>query len=629
MGAECVSGGAWLPSLREGHSAWGEMLPALQRLYSDGAPVDWAAVEGEGPHRRVALPGYPFQRKRHWIDVVGPGAAAVDPAVDFWPAAAQALEAQANRGPLDLDASSYPAKWDCLARLTHAHLLQTLRSLGAFASADEAHTLDSLLAVTGIMPAYRELVSRWLRHLVRHGALAQEGDAYRLREPKTATPQAGLWAEADERFHDNREMLAYVRHCASLLPAIVTGRESALESLFPGGSFELATALYEQSATMRYINALAAAGALAASRALPAGRTLRVLEIGAGTGGTTSYLLKELPADRTDYLFTDVSDAFIERARARFAACPAVRFGRFDLEIDPAQQGYAGTRVDLIVSANCVHAARDLRAVLDRLRTLLAPGGLLLLVESTVHFDFFDMTTGLIEGWQAFADDLRTDNPLLPPEAWTGALRDAGFAEAQAWPSRASVAATLGEHVILARAPGAVVPITSRPTPEVNPSARAGGRPAASEAAAAAVPAPDLHARLADAMPSERLGVMCGAVRGEVMRILRLDPDSPPARHDRLMELGMDSLMAVQLRNALTAMLEPGRPLPSTLSFDYPTINAIAQFLLDRGAAPAVPPQTARAEAPANAPASIPARTIAAMSDDEIAAALLAREGGA
>jgi acyl carrier protein len=50
-----------------------------------------------------------------------------------------------------------------------------------------------------------------------------------------------------------------------------------------------------------------------------------------------------------------------------------------------------------------------------------------------------------------------------------------------------------------------------------------------------------------------------------------LDPHTP------LNELGLDSLMAVELRNALSRGI--GRPLPATLLFDYPTVDALARFV--------------------------------------------------
>jgi aryl carrier-like protein len=41
---------------------------ALGRLWASGAPVDWARVHAGERRRRVRLPGYPFQRRRHWVD---------------------------------------------------------------------------------------------------------------------------------------------------------------------------------------------------------------------------------------------------------------------------------------------------------------------------------------------------------------------------------------------------------------------------------------------------------------------------------------------------------------------------------------------------------------------------------
>ncbi|MEP7052421.1 MAG: beta-ketoacyl synthase N-terminal-like domain-containing protein [Pseudomonadota bacterium] len=609
MGAECVANASWLPSLRKDQSAWAEVLHTLQVLYAAGAHVNWAAVGG-GP-RTVSLPTYPFQRSRHWIRLPTQSGTRAD-AIDLWSAASHALEREAARGPLDLDVPSYPEKWACLARLTDATVLHTLRELGAFQSVGERHTLESLARAASIAASQGRLLSRWLKRLVKVGALRQSGDSYELTTWQPA-PLAQLWAEAEQHFADNRELLAYVRNCAEHLSGIVSGRVSPLESLFPGGSFELATALYERSATMRYINGLAAAALCAASQALPPGSALRVLEIGGGTGGTTSALLRVLPAERTRYLFSDVSEAFMGEARARFAAYSWLEFATFDLEQDPERQGYAAGGFDVIVSANCVHAATDLRAALARIRTLLAPGGLLVLVESTEHLDYFDMTTGLIEGWQHFVDDLRGDDPLLPPDTWISALLAAGMTEAKAWPERGSAAEVLGQHVLLARNPG-----------------RAGTQPRLAMPMATGVAAPRAPAletahsgairrRLAAELPAEHLAILCDVVRAEVMRILRLDPSAPPARHDRLMDLGMDSLMAVQLRNALDRALEleKGRGLPATLMFDYPTIEAIAEFLLERVAKA---PRVALAE-PARITAAAPlaAAAIADLSDDEIA----------
>ena len=85
-----------------------------------------------------------------------------------------------------------------------------------------------------------------------------------------------------------------------------------------------------------------------------------------------------------------------------------------------------------------------------------------MLVESTVHLDYFDMTTGLIEGWQHFDDSLRDDQPLLDAPTWRRALAEAGFAEAGSWPADGSVAEAMGQHVLLAQQPGRAAPKVAR-----------------------------------------------------------------------------------------------------------------------------------------------------------------------
>ncbi|MBQ1017583.1 amino acid adenylation domain-containing protein [Micromonospora sp. D93] len=54
------------------------MLDAVGRLWLSGGPVDWQTFHG-GPRHRLALPGYPFERHRHWVDLA-PRADTAEPA---------------------------------------------------------------------------------------------------------------------------------------------------------------------------------------------------------------------------------------------------------------------------------------------------------------------------------------------------------------------------------------------------------------------------------------------------------------------------------------------------------------------------------------------------------------------
>jgi acyl transferase domain-containing protein/acyl-CoA synthetase (AMP-forming)/AMP-acid ligase II/acyl carrier protein len=62
----------WLPTLSPDQSNWRSMLHSLAALYVHGAPVNWANLNpAEAPHR-MALPTYPFQRQRYWLEVPVP-----------------------------------------------------------------------------------------------------------------------------------------------------------------------------------------------------------------------------------------------------------------------------------------------------------------------------------------------------------------------------------------------------------------------------------------------------------------------------------------------------------------------------------------------------------------------------
>lgn len=113
---------------------------------------------------------------------------------------------------------------------------------------------------------------------------------------------------------------------------------------------------------------------------------LRVLEIGAGTGGTTELVLKGLFSDSGDrmfqsYAFTDISSGFFGAAKERFGHVPGMEYLTLDISRDPAEQGFVLGSFDLIVAANVLHATPSLSETLKNVRKLLRPEGKLLLQE--------------------------------------------------------------------------------------------------------------------------------------------------------------------------------------------------------------------------------------------------------
>jgi NAD(P)-dependent dehydrogenase (short-subunit alcohol dehydrogenase family)/SAM-dependent methyltransferase/acyl carrier protein len=212
--------------------------------------------------------------------------------------------------------------------------------------------------------------------------------------------------------------------CGPHLAEVFRGEVRPLDVLF--GDTALLTRLYQQSPFSRCFNTLASD--VIAQRARRSTRTVRILEIGAGTGGTTTWVLPRLDARRTHYVFSDVSQAFLARATETFADYRFVEYRLFDVERRGAPQGLEPGTFDIVLAANVLHATAEIKAAVEHARELLAPDGLLVLVEGTEPQRWVDLTFGMTDGWWRFTGrDPRRTYPLLSADAWRSLLAEVGL----------------------------------------------------------------------------------------------------------------------------------------------------------------------------------------------------------
>ncbi|KAJ9325440.1 hypothetical protein DTO027B5_5001 [Paecilomyces variotii] len=151
----------------------------------------------------------------------------------------------------------------------------------------------------------------------------------------------------------------------------------------------------------------------------------RILEIGAGTGGTTAKILPR--TKYSTYTFTDISAAFFPAAKDRFQCHSNVVYRTLDITKDPLDQGFEPESFDLIVAANVLHATPNLYETLSNVRKLLHPRGKLLLEELCGDAKFTNFIVGVLPGWWAGESDGRADEPYISPDRWDSILKAAGF----------------------------------------------------------------------------------------------------------------------------------------------------------------------------------------------------------
>ena len=159
------------------------------------------------------------------------------------------------------------------------------------------------------------------------------------------------------------EALLCAGNCAELGP-ILRGEKDAVQVLFAGAGAELLEQFYGDGLLTSHWLAAIAAAVSEAARALPEGRGLRILEVGAGTGGLASQVLPLLERGLHSYTFTDVSAGFFSAAAQKLAAFPEVECKMFDLEKPGAEQGFDAGSFDFIIGTNVLHAVADVRATL-------------------------------------------------------------------------------------------------------------------------------------------------------------------------------------------------------------------------------------------------------------------------
>ncbi len=617
-------------SLRRDRDDWSQLGGAVAGLYTAGAPIDWRAFEADYARRKVVVPTYAFQRKRYWFEEGGTLASVAAPrsegAADQaarWDRAVKAGRRQAQHVPIDLDLPSYGQRWACLDALTAEYIIRTLRELGCFAAGGESRSLAEIAHEAALLPMYHTLLERWLERLVAKDLLERRGERFHAKAPLRAPRIEPTLASAYDAFADAPFIVDYLAGCGDQLTAIVLGKQSPLETLFPNGSRQTAVDLYRNWSLSRYFNDIAAAVVAAIAAQVPHDRTLQLLEIGGGTGGTTSAVLPELPPRRTAYRFTDVSPFFFAAAAEDFAAYPFVEYSVLDIERNPEEQGYGRQAFHAVIAANVLHATRDLARTMDHVLSLLKPGGALVLYEVTDPKSWIDTSVALIAGWAKSSDGLRDNGPLLSADTWRELLAARGFDEVVVFPGRDSRAEVLGMSVIVARAPlGAAAAIM----------------PTRGQSSMSAIATPDSRSEtpkvrtvLADALPDERIDVLVKFVREHVGAVVGRDAAQESiGRQQSLMELGLDSLMAIQLRNRLTTGLELARQLPATLIFDYPNIGEIARFLLELLAAdtPARVTDSLQPVPPAESLRRVRERDLGSRSDEEIEAMLLKKLEG-
>jgi acyl transferase domain-containing protein/NAD(P)-dependent dehydrogenase (short-subunit alcohol dehydrogenase family)/acyl carrier protein/ubiquinone/menaquinone biosynthesis C-methylase UbiE len=337
-----------------------------------------------------------------------------------------------------------------LENLSLDYVIKALVEMGWDYKIGDSFSTTLAVGKFGVISIYERLLHRCFQMLSEEGILKQSRGKWQvLQDLPTVTPK---------QKHDNllREFsqatseLTLLNRCAIQLDKILTGKREPIELVFPKGDLSTATEIYQNSSVAKLMNTLVGEAIATSLANTPEDRGIRLLEVGGGTGGTTSYILPHLTTEKTEYVFSDIGSLFTSKAQQRFKDYPFVNYSNLDIEKDPISQGFRLHSFDIIVAANVLHATQSLEETLKNVQQLLVPGGMLVLLEVSTRQRWLDLIFGLLDGWWKFTDiDLRPDYPLLTASQWKKLLIQNKFTNVTTLPKGDNLPAALSQQSLI------------------------------------------------------------------------------------------------------------------------------------------------------------------------------------
>jgi SAM-dependent methyltransferase len=322
--------------------------------------------------------------------------------------------------------------------------LNLVEQLGAWRSADE------LCSVLGFQPRF-SLPLHWiLTRLVETGCVEVQSDSgvrsYRLRKTPWQPDLKCLRDLALNIDPANAATLDLLDHAARLYEIVATGEKSGDQNLLGPQGVPLWLNYFNNDNLTYAVNNWV--GAAAAADRISSRPTLRVLEIGAGTGSATEILLtllgeRELLPRLERYVVTE-PNAYFRRCNqrkltAQYPNLP-LEWATVDLDLPWSAQGIASEEFDLVYAVNVMHISKNLLFSLNEARSALATGGRLVIGECVRPYEnqpmYPELMFQILDSFTNVETDpeIRPNPGFLTGEQWRRAFLRAGFTRTEIAP---------------------------------------------------------------------------------------------------------------------------------------------------------------------------------------------------
>lgn len=446
----------------------------------------------------------------------------------------------------------------CISEFTMTLLVQKIKQTGMIADKESGYTVEELKKAFRVEACYERLFEAILDILVSGGYLKKENN--RIYSADLSKVQLKRMDELEqykqECIQKQASTASYLNLlwvCINSLIEILAGDKIATDVIFPNGSAELVEGVYKDNDIAKYANEIVVECVRKyVEEKASQNEKVKILEIGAGTGGTSAKIFEALEPfkDQVEYMYTDISLSFLQYGkRAYLPDRPYLRFELLNIEKNVEESKVELGEYDLVIAANVLHATKDMKTAIQNAKMFMKDKGWIILNEATENFIFLTLTFGLLDGWWYYQDeDIRIKNsPLLSPQMWNQVLQEEGFQDVRIY-----------RNIIIGESNGVV---TKKQVTENKKQERKVSKP---------------KQKTAVKSKEDVLKKVTNVIADSIKKALMLE-ENEMDYDSSFMDYGVDSILSIKIVNAIQEALQI--ELSSTELFDYPSVNELAAYL--------------------------------------------------
>lgn len=350
-------------------------------------------------------------------------------------------------------------KWVKLAdKAALTDIMFTFQKVNVFKKKGDTFTKQEVIDKLSVLPKYDHLLARWFDALCKDGFLTQDSKSLLYTNQTDVITNQNVenlmseWEEVENKIEYGKTLFEYLKKSSGLLPELLKGDTDPLDLFFPKGNLEVAASAYRDNLVNKNLNKIIEMGVAGYIKEKSPIYKVKILEVGAGVGGTSAGIIPALKGLNVEYHFTDISTFFLNEAKKQFEQYDWVKFGLFDINKEYWEQGHISAEWDIIICANVLHNSQNAVDVLRRLNEIGKPGGLLMMIEATGENHALLTSMEFKEGLTGFTDSRKNSNRVFfNQNQWTEMLLESKIDLIYTYPRDNDILNNVGQAVYISR----------------------------------------------------------------------------------------------------------------------------------------------------------------------------------